>query len=218
MPGHTQGLYYSYNIGPIHVISYSSEVYFGKGEDDPGPARQYEWLKKDLKNATTNRAKQPWIFAVAHRPMYCTLNTDDCYHMISKVRVGIPNDQGENEWGLEKLFYDYGVDIQFYGHEHVYERFFPVYDGKVYNGSVEKPYVNPKAPIHMLSGAAGCYEGLYYFNDTKPDYAAFQSSDFGYSRVKVFNASHLRLEQLSIRQGKVIDSFWLVKDTHPKYT
>ena len=32
---------------------------------------------------------------------------------------------------LEDLFYKYGVDLQYYAHEHSYERLWPIYKSKV---------------------------------------------------------------------------------------
>ncbi len=55
---------------------------------------------------------------------------------------------------MEKLFYDYGVDLALWAHEHSYERLWPVYNLKVYNGSANEPYNNPKAPVHVITGSA----------------------------------------------------------------
>lgn len=38
-------------------------------------------------------------------------------------------------YGLERLFYKYGVDLEIWAHEHTYERMYPVYNRTVYNGS-----------------------------------------------------------------------------------
>ncbi len=57
-------------------------------------------------------------------------------------------------YGFEELFYKYGVDLEFWAHEHNYERLWPVYNKKVFNGSLEEPYKNPKAPVHIITGSA----------------------------------------------------------------
>lgn len=57
-------------------------------------------------------------------------------------------------FGLENLFRDNGVDLCLWGHEHSYERLWPVYNHKVYNGSYLEPYTNPGAPVHITSGSA----------------------------------------------------------------
>ena len=57
---------------------------------------------------------------------------------------------------LEPLFHSYGVDVIFEGHEHAYERMWPVYNETVTGES----YNNPKAPVHIISGFAGCNEEL----------------------------------------------------------
>jgi len=54
------------------------------------------------------------------------------------------------------VFYKYGVDIILEAHEHSYERLWPVYNEVV----TAKDYINPKAPIHLISGTAGCSEGV----------------------------------------------------------
>ncbi|KAA0711625.1 Acid phosphatase type 7 [Triplophysa tibetana] len=217
MPGHTENLWYSWNIGPAHIISFSTEVYFYLEYGLDLLFRQYEWLKKDLEEANRpeQRAERPWIITMAHRPMYCSDDDrDDCTRFQSYVRRG-RNDTTPIAPGLEDLFYKYGVDLELWAHEHTYERLWPVYDYKVYNGSFEEPYVNPKAPVHIITGSAGCREKHDAFIPKPRSWSAFRSTDYGYTRMHLINSTHLYLEQVSDDQyGKVIDDIMLVKETH----
>jgi len=49
---------------------------------------------------------------------------------------------------------EYGVDLSIWAHEHSYERMYPMYDHKVYNGTESDPYRNPKAVVHVTTGSA----------------------------------------------------------------
>lgn len=80
--------------------------------------------------------------------------------MIYQIRKGIPLN---HTYGLEDLFYRYGVDIELWGHEHLYERMWPVYDRKVYNGSDSHPYSDPKAPVHIITGSAVSFKTFFQF-------------------------------------------------------
>jgi len=73
--------FYSFNIGPAHIISFSTEFYFFIEDGWKLIEYQYNWLKKDLieANKPKNRAVRPWIITLGHRPMYCSTNdSDDC--------------------------------------------------------------------------------------------------------------------------------------------
>jgi len=61
-----------------------------------------------------------------------------------------------NTCSLEGLFYKYGVDVILEAHEHSYERLWPVYNEHV----TADNYIDPKAPVHLISGTAGCNEFL----------------------------------------------------------
>ncbi|XP_072383424.1 acid phosphatase type 7 [Diabrotica undecimpunctata] len=218
MPGGLNSPMYSINVGPMHIISISTEVYYFLDYGIKPLVFQYEWLEEDLATANLpeNREKQPWIIVMGHRPMYCS-NTDhdDCTHHETITRVGLPFLQF---FGLENLLYNYGVDLAIWAHEHSYERLWPVYNYTVFNGSYEQPYVNPGAPVQFTTGSAGCDEGRDSFVKELPEWSAFRSSDYGYSRLKVYNSSHMHLEQVSDdKSGDVIDSFWIVKDKHGLY-
>lgn len=46
----------------------------------------------------------------------------------------------------------------------------------------------------------------------------FFFQDYGYTRLKAHNATHLYFEQVSDdKQGQIVDSFWVIKDKHGAY-
>jgi hypothetical protein len=51
MPGDTDDrMYFSYNVGPIHFVSISTEYYYFLDEyGTSGAAAQFDWLIQDLK-------------------------------------------------------------------------------------------------------------------------------------------------------------------------
>ncbi|KAL1138630.1 hypothetical protein AAG570_008693 [Ranatra chinensis] len=218
MPGPHENLMYSFNLGPVHFISINTEAYYFVEYGLKLLVLQHMWLEKDLQEANLpkNRAERPWIITYGHRPMYCSDDDgDDCTRYSSRVRVGLPI---FHWFGLEKLFYKYGVDLEIWAHEHSYERLWPVYNHEIKNGSYKEPYRNPKAPVHIISGSAGCQENTDPFIKNPQPWSAFRSSDYGYARLQIFNASHLYMEQVSVnKKGKVIDNMWLIKDKHGPY-
>lgn len=40
---------------------------------------------------------------------------------------------------------------------------------------MDKPYTNPGAPIHLVTGSAGCKEGREPFKGKIPEWSAFHS-------------------------------------------
>ncbi|KAG7167825.1 Acid phosphatase type 7-like [Homarus americanus] len=119
---------------------------------------------------------------------------------------------------MEELLDKYGVDLAVWAHEHSYERLWPMYNFTVMNGSTTEPYTNPMAPVHITTGSAGCDEIHDHFLPAQPSWTAYRSIDYGFTRVKVFNNTHLNWEQVSDDlNGKIIDSVWLVRDRHESY-
>ncbi|CAG2180983.1 unnamed protein product, partial [Oppiella nova] len=215
--------FYSFNMGPAHFVSLSTEYYYYTDFGWNQIRRQYEWLVDDLRaaNSLESRAERPWIITMAHKPLYCMTDDRSCSPIDSsdafqrrRLRKGIKmQGSGKRKYGLEALFFKYGVDIQLYGHEHNYQRLFPVYDNHVLNGSTAHPYHNPKGPVVVITGSAGCDEHHAKFRKHVPDWSAFRSTDYGYTRMTVHNKTHVSLEQVSDDQkGKIIDRFVVVKD------
>lgn len=81
MPGKFDSMLYSFDMGPVHFISISTEFYYFLQYGIKHVVAQYEWLVEDLREANRpeRRAERPWIVTFGHRPMYCSNNnTDDC--------------------------------------------------------------------------------------------------------------------------------------------
>ncbi|CAD5224999.1 unnamed protein product [Bursaphelenchus okinawaensis] len=214
MPKSEHNLFYSFDLGHVHFVGFSTEFYFYYNEYGRDSIQtQWNWLVEDLKKANENRQNVPWIITMGHRPMYCsTKDSDDCTYLESIIRTGEPK---THKYALEKLFYDNGVDVAFWAHEHTYERLWPVYDRVVYNGS-SSAYVDPPAPIHLLSGSAGCREYTDQFN--KPGvWDAFRSSNYGFGLMHVYNRTHINFKQLSAVNSTTEDEIWIVKNRHAPY-
>lgn len=202
-PAPINQLWYSFNMGLVHFISYSTEVHFTDGPVE----EQLNWLRQDLNEANANRDKRPWVIAFGHRPMYCSNNDrDDCTKLNSVVREG-----------FEKLFYDAGVDIIIEAHEHSYERFWPMYQGKVSG----KNYRNPQAPVHIIGGAAGCNEFdkvcVNPIFGPKGPWSAFRSwlpGLYGVGKLFAANATHLHWQQLLAVNSQTLDQFWIEQHHH----
>ncbi len=206
MPGQTESMFFSFDMGPVHFISLSTEFYYFTNYGMKMVANQYKWLLDDLKKANEpeNRSKRPWIVMFGHRPMYCTTaDEDDCTKVDTFTRVGLPI---MKTFGLEKLLLKYDVDLTFWAHEHNYERLWPIYNYTVYNGTEEAPYTNPGAPVHITTGSAGCQERHDGWGP-KRFFTAFRSNDYGYTRIKAHNASHMEIEQVSDDKVSKIQSF-----------
>jgi hypothetical protein len=173
---HGENMWYSFNYGPVHFIQFDTEarvvarvicgtsffIRLGLQTDYPnapmatscpllpcgnfGPNNaQLAWLEQDLAQAQADRKLRPWIFVSGHRPIYRTddMNPD-----------GSPSGEAYNlQQALEGLFAKYDVDMYFAGHQHSYQRTYPVL-----NNTVETSYVNPKFPVHLIVGGAGCDE------------------------------------------------------------
>ena len=100
---------YSFDVGPVHIIYYSTE------HDFLPNSTQYAWLENDLDSV--NRSITPWLIVRSHRPMYSSFQGRD----FIKEKL--------QEY-TEPLLYKSHVDLHLFGHIHSYERTCRVYQKK----------------------------------------------------------------------------------------
>lgn len=104
--------FYSFDYGNSHITVLNSWVFSGeqklKAEDF---AALKDWLEKDLSDT-----KADWKIVVTHLPVYALHND-------------VNADAMKKNWA--PIFEKCGVDLVLVGHQHVYSRSFPLYEGSV---------------------------------------------------------------------------------------
>ncbi|KAL4862285.1 hypothetical protein BDV12DRAFT_190519 [Aspergillus spectabilis] len=192
--------WYSFEYGMAHIVMINTETDFddapsghgGSAGLNGGPFgttnQQVEFLHADL--ASVDRAITPWVIVAGHRPWYTAgLACKPCQE------------------AFEDLFYTYGVDLGVFGHVHNAQRFLPVYD------SVPDPVgmQDPKAPMYIVSGAAGNIEGLVKATN-KPEFLEFVNDEvYTYATVRFLDRNNMRVDFVESATGEILDSSTLFK-------
>ncbi|KAF7731024.1 hypothetical protein EC973_001070 [Apophysomyces ossiformis] len=203
---------YSFNYKSLHLISFSTEIYFEGSDDEIRTA--INWLEADLQEAVKNRHLRPWIILSTHRPVYCSSDNEDCSWRSELIRDGVQSNDTNSRWGgLEDLLLKYKVDIYLSGHVHNYERTYPVAKGL----RTSTIYHNAPSFFQLLIGNGGQPEGAVQFNKTGPypDWSAVRYDGYGFSTIKVSPTSmEIKHHEAKLdgRLGRLIDEFTITKD------
>jgi hypothetical protein len=136
--------WYAYSYGDCYFIVLDSNA-----RVKPGSA-QYAWASSALASAEAQNAE--WLFVYYHHPVFCcrTSHADIEAHMVP-------------------LFEQYGVDVVFQGHEHIYERC-------CRNGI-----------YYFVAGIAG--GTISYCNHENPYQQYYDNSDYSWLTVDIDGAS-----------------------------
>ena len=204
----SHSLWSSFDVGPAHVLLLDSEaILWCNSQQNESAMLAFAEADLSAAAAPAARALRPWIVVVVHRPLYSSFNST--------------GEQAAMRAPLAPLLERHAVDLVLSGHVHSYERTWPVTGdySETSNATVARSFVPPDTilnapfPVHVVSGAAGNGESVDPF--TGEGYAwtfsAARSLDHGYSRLTVFNASHLHIDFFSVDRSAVIDEVLLVK-------
>ena len=211
MPGNTSNLWYSFNAGRVHFIAYNTEPVFDYFIDMQ--VEMMRFIENDLE--TYDREQYPWLVVFGHRPLYCSANLTSGVYGGQRIRNNANCLQEADRMRLffEDVWYNHGVDLVISSHVHAYERLGPVYR----NVSVpcqEQSYhtcVNAKAPVYVVTGVPGNSESIAPVSPTPLPFSWAQDDHLGFSRLTVFNGTHLLWEQVHSLTFEVSDHLWLIK-------
>jgi acid phosphatase type 7 len=178
--------YYGFDYGNLHVSAVDTNCL----EPVDAVTRGCEaedmkaWLAKDL--AST---KAPWKVVVMHRPA------------VSSGRYGSSELIARE---LIPLFELGKVDVVFQGHNHSYERSWPLLRGEV----LKESYEAPGGPVYVTTGGGG--DWIYSTTLPQPAWSAFRATAYQHV-VMVMNGGSLSIEAIQ-SDGTTLDQFTLRKD------
>ena len=102
-------LYYSFDYKNAHIISFNTEIDYSVGSD------QYQWLISDLQ-----QTDKDWKIVFFHRPAYGNI----LKHNNNPYQTDLQNN-------IVPILEQYGVNLVFNGHLHLYHRTFPLYQNQI---------------------------------------------------------------------------------------
>ena len=192
--------FYSFNQLNIHFLIMSTELPYELGSN------QYEFVKSDLENTSTNSSIK-WIIIAYHQPDYISPN--DCQGCSPRVTL---------REVYHSLFDGYNVDLVLQAHSHNYERSYPI----LYNNKdSENPIiVNPNNnyynyDINKFHGTVFATVGtggaeLHNFEQKVP-YIVTQHRGFGFLNLELTNNGTRLNSTFYDNNGTVSDHFIIDK-------
>jgi len=154
------GFWYSFDYGAVHFLSISTEHDYSVGSP------QYNFILHDLYSAYIRKIAGiiQFIIVFGHKPMYSSSSNHGSDFTLRAA--------------LELIFVNYTVDIAVWGHDHTYERTYPVFNSVVKDQSIHEYYTPHRATIHTVVGNSG--QHLYAFSN-QPNWSAYREAEFGIS-------------------------------------
>lgn len=178
MPG--KEAYYTFDYCGVRFIAFNS--------DDYRNPEQLEWLEETLKSARADKSVR-WIVVFHHHPPYGSVRNR--LNNAGLIQTVVP------------LYDKYQVDLVLNGHDHVYERMYPLRDSKIANSSLTE-YRKGEGTVYVTCGGGG--QSLYDFVPDKPELTAIRERVYCYLRVLVPARGALTIEAYR-SDGTLIEKF-----------
>jgi predicted phosphodiesterase len=183
--------YYSFNYQNAHFVVLSTEQTSNRSP-------QYDFVKRDLANASQN-SDIDWIIVYMHKPLYTSPS----------------NHAGESAMRdrYHPLFDQYGVDIVLYGHNHAYERSYPMKSNNsnpsipIITSNSTGSYNDPQGQIFATVGTGGV--NMHHYKN-KGGYIETQYEGYGFLDIDI-DRNKIIAKFYSNSDGSVKDQFNITK-------
>jgi Calcineurin-like phosphoesterase len=191
--------YYAFSHENVRIIVMSTEVDYNTG------SAQYSFVQSELEDAVADPSID-WIIMAMHRQMYGSPTGP-----VELPEVGLRD-------AYHPLFQKYGVDLVLYGHNHNYERTYPL-NFSSDDDDTDEPfittreatnYLNPDGQIFITIGTGG--EDSFGFHDRKP-YAVSQFDEgFGFLDITITDGGKRLVGIFYENDGSKEDEFTVTKE------
>jgi predicted MPP superfamily phosphohydrolase len=182
LPG--KELYYRFDYGNTRFILFNSQ--------DFRDAEQLRWFERELRDARRDPTVR-WVVVVMHHPLY----SSTVRRLNDTARIAV----------LQPLFDKYRPDLVLLGHNHNYERTYPLLRGKPV---VRQPnrYQQGKGVIYVTSGGGG--KSLYDLTPEQPAFTAKREKCYQYLRIAV-TESAVTVECRRTEDNSLLERFEIVR-------
>ncbi|MFN2435284.1 MAG: metallophosphoesterase [Nitrososphaeraceae archaeon] len=191
--------FYSYDYNNVHFLIMAAETTYNKGSE------QYNFVLQDLKKASENKDVD-WIIVSSYGPLYTSPSEHKAYSSLRDL--------------YHPIFEQYGVDLVLSGHNHNYQRTYPI----AFNpDDSSKPVVTNEHTasydgqkdgiVFAIVGTGGV--NFYSFDGQAPFVSKQFAADFGFLNVDIGNdnsRSTLTGTFHDNQAGKILDKFVIEKE------
>jgi hypothetical protein len=197
--------FYSYDYNKVHFLVMSAKSVYYKGSD------QYNFVLEDLKKASENENVN-WIVVSSYGPPYTSPSEHTAFKELREV--------------YHPIFEQYGVDLVLSGHNHNYQRTYPLTYNP--NDSGEPTVTNIAATdydgqkdgiVFAIVGTGGV--NFYSFDGQAPFVDTQFANKFGFLNIDISNGNpdtKLTGTFYDNRGGQILDQFTIEKDLKNKNT
>jgi predicted phosphodiesterase len=190
--------YYAFSHENVRIIVMSTEVNYNAG------SVQHSFVESELEDAVADPSVD-WIIVAMHRQMYAS-PTDALGHEELDLREA-----------YHPLFQKYGVDLVLYGHNHLYERTYPLNFSS--DDDPDEPfittreainYVNPDGQIFITIGTGG--QSIFEFTDRKPYIVSQFDEGYGFLDITITDGGKRLTGIFYENDGSIEDEFTVTKE------
>jgi predicted phosphodiesterase len=202
--------YYSFSHENVRIIVMSTEI------DYNADSAQHSFVESELEEAASNSSVD-WIIVAMHRQMYGS--PSDASDILDSAQLNLIE-------AYHPLFQKYGVDLVLYGHNHYYERTYPLsfssdeenHDDDDDDDS-EEPfittreatnYVNPDGQIFITIGTGG--QSIFEFTDRKPYVVSQFDEGYGFLDITITDGGKRLVGIFYENDGSIEDEFTVTKE------